>query len=129
MNRTIPSFFRIELLNYMQLGAIFNIVSLLKPNYDFLHGLSYSCMPNVHEFRHFLLLSGLWILWWMPEEIWECKCLAILHWCFWLSYFICDNRWDGMDYICCPHTTPRGIEPILNCETSRILSIELYMPC
>ena len=36
---------------------------------------------NIYSF----LILGLWILWWMPPQIWLSKCMAILHRYIWLS--------------------------------------------
>lgn len=42
----------------------------------------------------FCTCTGIWILWWMPEKIWKCKCLAVLHGCVRLSNSFSNNWWN-----------------------------------
>lgn len=38
---------------------------------------------------------SIWLLWWMPTEVWKCQCLEILYRSIWLSSTYSFSRWTG----------------------------------
>lgn len=43
---------------------------------------------------------GIWLLRWVPEEIWLCHRLALLHWDLWLPQPLCYHWWQGKHAVC-----------------------------
>lgn len=74
---------------------LFNSLRIMMTN---LHANMQKCMYNLVIFIYAdekcLVTLGLWLLWWVPEEVWECQCMALLHWCFRLPYPLSNYRWN-----------------------------------